>query len=140
MHRLATLAAAAALTLCLSGAIVCASGGDDKAAPKALTNAYCPIMGTDSPADPAIRTEHEGQYVYFCCEGCLNTFKKDPAKYIAKMSPEEQAAIKANDTCPLSGEKITDRSVRSEANGKLVYFCCEHCKTAFDKKQQPQRP
>jgi YHS domain-containing protein len=106
----------------------------EKAGPAATTNKFCPVMGTDSAADPTIRLEHEGQYVYFCCQGCLNTFKKDPAAYVSKMSSEEQAAIKTNDVCPMTGEKIADRSIRSETNGKLVYFCCAGCKAGFDKK------
>lgn len=28
---------------------------------------------------------HEGQKVYFCCEGCKETFNEDPKKYLAKI-------------------------------------------------------
>lgn len=28
---------------------------------------------------------HQGQEVKFCCDGCLPEFKKDPAKYLAKL-------------------------------------------------------
>lgn len=31
---------------------------------------------------------HEGQVVKFCCESCQPKFEKDPAKYLAKLSPE----------------------------------------------------
>jgi YHS domain-containing protein len=34
---------------------------------------------------------HEGQKVYFCCEGCKETFAEDPQKYLAKI---EAAKVK----------------------------------------------
>ena len=30
--------------------------------------------------------QHEGQEVKFCCGGCTKKFKKDPAKYLKKLS------------------------------------------------------
>jgi YHS domain-containing protein len=34
--------------------------------------------------------------VYFCCPGCIETFKKDPAKYLKKMQEagEEPEVVK----------------------------------------------
>ena len=90
--------------------------------------------GIESAVDPKVRTEYEGQYVYFCCDGCKQGFEKDPAPYVAKMSAEDRDAIKVNDTCPMSGEKIETREIRAEFHGKLVYFCCAGCKAAFEKK------
>ncbi len=29
---------------------------------------------------------HEGQLVKFCCEGCIDDFKAEPAKYLAKLT------------------------------------------------------
>ena len=46
----------------------------------------CPVMG--GPINPKIYTDYEGRRIYFCCSGCVNTFKKDPAKYIAKVDAE----------------------------------------------------
>lgn len=37
-----------------------------------------------SMGDPIVLV-HDGQEVKFCCEGCTDTFKKDPAKYLAKL-------------------------------------------------------
>jgi YHS domain-containing protein len=99
-----------------------------------VTNKYCPVMGLDGFSDPTIRAEHDGQYVYFCCEGCLKMYAKDPAKYIPNLPAEDQEAIKANAVCPVGGEKIANRDVRGEYKGKLVYFCCAGCKTTYDKK------
>lgn len=43
----------------------------------------CPISG--KPIKVASSLEHDGQNVYFCCDGCPKTFKSDPAKYVAKL-------------------------------------------------------
>lgn len=98
---------------------------------EAVTNKKCPITGKDTVAK--YRTEYEGQYVYFCCPNCPAEFKKDPASYVARMSAEDQAAIKINDKCPLTGEAI-DKSVWAESEGRKVYFCCPTCIPPYKKK------
>jgi len=59
-----------------------ASGEGEKPAegePAKLANTKCPVSGDD--VDAAVTTEHEGKTIGFCCEGCVDDFKKDPAKY-----------------------------------------------------------
>jgi hypothetical protein len=36
------------------------------------------------------RFVHEGQEVKLCCKSCLKDFKKDPAKYMAKIEAAEK--------------------------------------------------
>lgn len=91
---------------------------------KAVTNKLCPVSG--GPVVEKYRTEYKGQYVYLCCEGCVNEFNKSPETFVAKMSKEEQDAIKANTVCPISGEPV-DQKKFVEFEGRKVYFCCEHC-------------
>jgi YHS domain-containing protein len=43
----------------------------------------CPVSG--KPLNVAQVVEHEGKKVYFCCPGCPDPFKKEPAKYMAKL-------------------------------------------------------
>lgn len=45
----------------------------------------CVVSGKElgSMGDP-IDYKHNGQLVRFCCEGCINPFKEDPEKYLAK--------------------------------------------------------
>src|SRR5262245_22816770 len=71
---------------------------------KEVTNKKCPITGTDVSAK--VRAEYKGQYVYFCCDGCPAEFNKEPEKYVAKLSKEDQEAIKINSECPVSHEPI----------------------------------
>ncbi len=49
----------------------------------AAEQTVCPIMG--GPIDKAVFIEYEGQKVYFCCPGCEDKFKADPAKYMTKL-------------------------------------------------------
>ena len=47
------------------------------------TQTKCPLSGKDIKADVSVT--HEGKKVYFCCPGCPDGFKADPAKYTAKL-------------------------------------------------------
>ena len=37
---------------------------------------------------------HEGQQLKLCCDGCLKDFKKEPAKYLAKLAAPPAAPAK----------------------------------------------
>ncbi|MBL8088397.1 MAG: YHS domain-containing protein [Chthonomonas sp.] len=58
--------------------------------PVAYTNAegklLCPVMGTvvESPEKAVGHQDYEGKRYYFCCGGCPEKFKADPAKYAKK--------------------------------------------------------
>lgn len=40
----------------------------------------CPVMGGKISRE--IYVDYEGKRIYFCCPACIDTFKKDPEKYI----------------------------------------------------------
>ena len=46
----------------------------------APVNKNCAVMQAHE-ADKAVTTTHNGKTYAFCCEDCIDTFKKDPAKY-----------------------------------------------------------
>ncbi|MBI1331680.1 MAG: YHS domain-containing protein [Armatimonadetes bacterium] len=58
-----------------------------KATPVAFTNdkgeLLCPVNGdvVASPDKAAGFQDYEGKRYYFCCAGCPDKFKADPAKY-----------------------------------------------------------
>ena len=52
----------------------------------AIQQTTCPVMG--GKIDPKIHTDYEGKQVYFCCPDCIETFKKDPRKYLAKLKDQ----------------------------------------------------
>jgi YHS domain-containing protein len=43
----------------------------------------CPVMGGE--INKEIFVDHEGKRIYFCCQSCVDTFKKDPAAYMKKL-------------------------------------------------------
>jgi YHS domain-containing protein len=63
-----------------SDALAMLFGDFDKAY---TTQTKCPVSGKPIKADVVV--EHEGKKVYFCCPGCPDGFKADPAKYTAKL-------------------------------------------------------
>ena len=130
MRRIVFIAALLVLLSGFAAGAFSASASDSSAAK--VTNKSCPLMG--EATKEKFRVEYKGQYVYFCCQACIDQFNADPEAAIAKMSAEDKAAIQKNDTCPISGEKIEAFDVKSEFDGKLVYFCCPHCKEKFDKE------
>ncbi len=100
---------------------------------KAVTNKECPVSG--GPVAEKYRTEYKGQYVYVCCEGCLNEFNKDPEKFIAKMSKEDKDAVQTNALCPIMNTAVNTK-VFLEDEGRKVYFCCPSCLGKY-KKDHP---
>jgi YHS domain-containing protein len=118
--------------------VTSAAAPSEGKAPKAIagvTNKYCPITSNGSTkvsVNPKIRTEYKGQYVYFANEAAVKTFEANPEKAIAAMSAEDQAAIRHNETCPYTGLKV-DPKFQAESEGKLIYFCCAHCKWEFER-------
>ena len=50
----------------------------------------CPVMGGD--IDKSVFVIADGRKIYFCCPACVETFKKDPEKYIAKVDAELKKA------------------------------------------------
>jgi len=46
----------------------------------AVEQTICPIM--NKPIDKNIFVEYKGKKVYFCCQGCVAEFNKDPEKWV----------------------------------------------------------
>ena len=59
----------------------------------------CPIMG--GKINKTVYADHDGKRVYFCCAGCIDSFKKEPAKHIKKLEGEGVELAKV----PASKEK-----------------------------------
>jgi YHS domain-containing protein len=50
----------------------------------------CPVSGKEIK-EKTVFTDYEGRRVYFCCEGCPDTFKKEPATYLEKLEGGSEA-------------------------------------------------
>jgi YHS domain-containing protein len=126
---------------------VTACHAEEKAAKKDAPqpiNKKCPVEGGD--VDPETAIQHDGKTIGFCCAGCDEEFKKDPAKYMAIIAKEQAAAPakdgkkdgadkkekKLNAKCPVSGDDA-DPSITKEYKGRTIAFCCEDCVKDFDK-------
>ena len=92
---------------------------------------FCPVMG--GKINKNIYADHDGKRVYFCCKGCIGTFKKDPEHYIKTMEDRGITlgkAPKPQTTCPVMGGEI-NKEIHTDYKGKRIYFCCEPCVDMF---------
>ncbi len=62
--------------------------------PVNLGNKFCPVTG--EKIDPALKAvyEYEGKIYNFCCPMCIDSFKKNPEKYIKKVEEELKSQSK----------------------------------------------
>ncbi len=58
----------------------CGGGEDPKADAAVVAQKLCPVMG--GLVNKEIFVDYNGRRIYFCCNGCPDTFKKDPEKYL----------------------------------------------------------
>lgn len=96
----------------------------------------CPVMG--APVNKKIYADYKGKRVYFCCNMCPATFKKDPEKYIKKLASSGQSAetiLVPQTTCPVMGGPI-NKDIHADYKGKRVYFCCNMCVATFNKEPE----
>ena len=103
--------------------------------PTTVAQKTCPVMGGE--INKEIYADHDGKRVYFCCESCIDEFKKDPQKYLSKLEergekPEVIEAAVPQKTCPVMGGEI-NKEIYADHEGKRVYFCCPGCISAFEK-------
>lgn len=61
------------------------------AEPVNVGNKICPISGEKIDEKMKATYEYEGKIYNFCCEMCIEEFKKDPEKYIEKVEEELKA-------------------------------------------------
>lgn len=64
-----------------------------KSAATAGVQTTCPVMG--GKIVKSVYGDHMGKRVYFCCEGCIATFNKEPMKYIKTL---EDAGVVLTET------------------------------------------
>jgi YHS domain-containing protein len=99
--------------------------------PKELKNqTHCPVMG--GKIDSTVYTDIQGQRVYHCCPMCSATLKADPDKYFKKAAEEGVLFENIQTTCPVSGEKLKDKSVYTDYDGRRIAFCCKKCLGTFN--------
>ena len=81
---------------------------------------------------PAYDTIHNNRLVRFCCDGCVEEFKKDPAGYFLKLDNaviEKQGANYPLKECVVSGHALGEMgpAVDVVIGHRLVRLCCDGC-------------
>ncbi len=102
-----------------------------KVVPVELKNqTVCPVMG--GKIDSTVYTDIQGQRVYHCCPMCSDKLKKDPDTYFKKASVDGVLFENIQTTCPVSGEKLENKSVYVDFEGRRIAFCCNKCVGTFN--------
>jgi YHS domain-containing protein len=138
MRSLTKILFPVALLLGLTAAAMAGDTEGEKSteAPKELKNqTHCPVMG--GKIDSTVYTDIQGQRVYHCCPMCSAKLKADPDKYFQKAAKEGVLFENIQTTCPVSGEKLKDKSVYTDYEGRRVVFCCAKCRGTFN--QDPDK-
>src|SRR5688500_169749 len=110
-----------------------AKDAKDEKKPAEPINKVCPVENGE--VDKAVKTEHKGKTIGFCCEGCIDSFNKDPAKHMAIVDKELEKSKKEPDLnvkCPVSDDDA-DETITKEYKGRKIAFCCDGCVEDFDK-------
>ncbi len=99
-----------------------------------------PVCGMNvNPATTKHVYEHGGKNYYFCCAGCVEKFKADPAKYLAAplrpsglvmLGAAKPAASSTHPHLPL----IKPQSQASHAAAESVAYVCPMCPEVREKK------
>lgn len=76
---------------CPSGAHSEAHGRAEARGPEPVDNKICPVRGEAIDEGSKATFEYKGKIYNFCCEACIEPFKKDPKKYIRNMENMETA-------------------------------------------------
>jgi len=87
----------------------------------------CPVMGGKINKD--IYADYKGERVYFCCEGCIPQFQKDPAKYINKL---ENEGVKLQEVPTAEVENKSKITTGSKCNQRGLCDGCPGCDSCGD--------
>ncbi len=98
----------------------------------------CPVTGKPlgSMGDP-VAVDVNGQRLYVCCAGCVNTVKANPAKFAAgrpeitvtSATEADTALIKRQATCPVMDEPLGSmgQPIKVMVGDKPIFLCCKGC-------------
>jgi xanthine dehydrogenase accessory factor len=96
------------------------------------TFAVDPICGMTVTATPQnLHVEHDGETVYFCCEGCKETFLTSTSALPEAAPASVETAV--DPICGMTVVAVAD-TPHVEHDGETVYFCCEGCKKKFQQE------
>jgi uncharacterized membrane protein/YHS domain-containing protein len=109
-----TLLVVLALTLTATFAFADREGEDDGLP----LNPTCPVMEGEK-VDPDLFVDYQGRRVWFCCESCVEDFRKNPEAYVAKLPQFAGAAPGAASPPPGAPEEAVGARARGEPEHPL---------------------
>ncbi|HEU0289675.1 MAG TPA: heavy metal translocating P-type ATPase [Burkholderiales bacterium] len=83
--------------------------GEAKTVAQQATDPVCGMKVDTATSKNMLR--HEGHSYYFCCDGCLAMFQKDPGRYLTRTTPSAAPVAPpkgAQYTCPMHPEILQD--------------------------------
>lgn len=99
--------------------------------PVSLDGVKC-VVNTTVAAKRDVALDYHGGKVYFCCDGCRQTFEKESDKFTSQANLQLVQTKQAQQTrCPMSGQVSTNAS-KVSFQGTEVAFCCDGCKKVFE--------
>ena len=130
MKKIAVVTSAVLMVMgaAIAGADEGQPAGGEAAAQTVKRQTLCPIMG--GQVNTNLYVDAKGARVYFCCKGCPADFRKDPARYIAKLEKDgitlDKAPAPASGpaTRPATGAAAEPAQGR-EPSAKKGCACCE---------------
>jgi len=102
-----------------------------------LNGAKCPVSG--KAAKEASSVAYRDAKVYFCCDNCPDSFKKDKAKFATKSNHQLVVTGQAKQIkCPIK-EKDVNKDTIIEIQGAKAGFCCNGCKGTVEKAKDDEK-
>lgn len=100
----------------------------------------CPVTGgkLGMMGEP-VNHQHQGRLVRFCCQGCVEKFASDSAKYGKEMDEaivKKQLPLYPLQNCLVSGDKLggeMGQPIDLVQDNQLVRLCCKGCVSKFNK-------
>src|SRR5262249_29755661 len=84
-----------------------------------------PVCGMDvDPAKTRHRLEHDGKTYYFCCGGCLEKFRADPARYLTPKPSVNLVQLGAAGMASAPSKSASASATPSTADR---YYVCPMC-------------
>jgi YHS domain-containing protein len=89
------------------------TAGSDRIDSKiADSSQVCIVSGEEFPMNGGVKYQYLNKEVSFCCEGCIKSFKKEPANF-----------IKDGLHCPVCDESDAKKDLSHTHDGVKYYFC-----------------
>ena len=88
------------------------------------TTKLCIVTGEEI-TDGGVKYKYLNKEITVCCDGCLKSFKKEPASY-----------IKDGLHCPVCSEDDAKKDISHKHEGVKYYFCGKGCKGEFENDTQ----